>query len=385
MATSFPPWTDEHDMIRRTVRQFAEERLYPHRHDWDKQGQWPAREMFQEMAELGLLGIQVDEQYGGMGLDWWANTAFAEELGWSRNAGVVMSILVNTDMATGVISEIGTHEQKEEFLAPVVRGEKIAALGVTEPGAGSDVANIETTAVEDGDDFVINGAKTYITNGSFADFITLAVRTGGPDSGFGGISLVLFPTDTPGFSVGRKLDKLGTRSVDSSELHFNNCRIPKRNLLGMLNGGFIHIMQNFQGERIVGSLMAVSGMEIAIKDALRYGSERQAFGRPLTKFQVWKHKFAEHLTAVRAAKMLTYHAVDTMIHGDDPTLEVSMSKLFAADLAQKVIYDCLQFHGGYGFIEEYDIARTYRDMRLLPIGGGTSEVMKEIIAKYSNI
>ena len=383
MPTSFPPWTDEHEMIRRTVRQFTEERLYPHRHDWDKQGHWPAREIFKEMAELGLLGIKVDPEYDGMGLDWWANTAFVEELGWSRNAGVVMSILVNTEFATGVIDEIGTPEQKEEFLAPVVRGEKIAALGISEPGAGSDVSNIQTTAREDGDDFVINGSKTFITNGSFADFITLAVRTG--EDGYGGISLVLLPTSTPGFSVGRKLDKLGTRSVDSSELHFDNCRIPKRNLLGILNGGFIHIMQNFQGERLCGSLMAVQGMEIAVKDAIAYGNERQAFKRPITKFQVWRHKFAEHLTTIKAAKMLTYHAVDKTMSGEDPTAEVSMSKLFAADVCQKVIYDCLQFHGGYGFIEEYDIARTYRDMRLLPIGGGTSEVMKEIISKYSGL
>ena len=383
MTTSFPPWTDEHRMIRRTVRKFTEERLYPHRAEWDKAGEYPARELFQEMAELGLLGIKVAPEYDGMGLDWWAHTAFVEELAWCRNAGVIMSILVNTDMATGVIDEIGTPEQKEEFLAPVIRGEKIAALGVTEPGAGSDVANIRTTAKEDGDDFVINGAKTYITNGSFADFITLAVRTGG--EGFAGISLVLFPTDTPGFTVGRKLDKLGTRSVDSSELHFDNCRIPKRNLLGKLNNGFVHIMQNFQGERLCGSLMAVSGMEVAVEDALRYGRERKAFNQPIGSFQVWRHKFAEHLTAIRAAKMLTYHAVDKMMGGEDPTLEVSMSKLHSADLTQTVIYDCLQFHGGYGYIEEYDIARTYRDMRLLPIGGGTSEVMKEIIGKYSGL
>jgi len=370
-------------MIRRTVRQFTDEKLYPFRSEWDKQGHWPAREIFKEMADLGLLGIKVDPEYGGAGLDWWSNVAFIEELGWCRNAGVVMSILVNTEFATGVIADIGTPEQKEEFLAPVVRGEKIAALGVSEPDCGSDVSAISTTAKEDGDDFVINGAKTYITNASFADFITLAVRTG--EEGYGGISLVLFPTDTPGFSVGRKLDKLGTRSVDSSEVHFDNCRIPKRNLLGILNGGFIHIMQNFQGERLCGSLMAVQGMDIAVQDAIAFGNERRAFNRPIIKFQVWKHKFAEHLTSIRAARMLTYHAVDKLIAGDDPTLEVSMSKLFAADVAQKVVYDCLQFHGGSGFIEEYDIARTYRDMRLLPIGGGTSEVMKEIISKYSGI
>ena len=381
MPTSFPPWTEEHEMIRRTVRQFTEEKLYPFRSEWDKQGHWPARELFKEMADLGLLGIKVDPEYGGAGLDWWSNVAFIEELGWCRNAGVVISILVNTEFATGVIADIGTPEQKEEFLAPVVRGEKIAALGVSEPDCGSDVSAISTTAKEDGDDFVINGAKTYITNASFADYITLAVRTG--EDGYGGISLVLFPTDTPGFSVGRKLDKLGTRSVDSSEIHFDNCRIPKRNLLGMLNGGFIHIMQNFQGERLCGSLMAVQGMDIAVQDAIKFGNERKAFNRPIIKFQVWKHKFAEHLTTIRAARMLTYHAVDKIISGEDPTLEVSMSKLFAADIAQRVVYDCLQFHGGSGFIEEYDIARTYRDMRLLPIGGGTSEVMKEIISKYS--
>jgi len=383
MPTTFPPWNDDHKMFRNMVRQFCNERLAPHRHDWDKAGEWPAREVFQEMAELGLLGIRVEEEYGGMGLDWWFNTAFAEELAHARNAGVVMSTLVNTDMATGVIGEIGTPEQKEEFLAPMVRGEKIAALGVTEPGAGSDVANISTTARMDGDDFVINGAKTYITNGAIADFITLAVRTGDP--GFAGISLVLFPTNTKGFTVGKKLDKLGTRSVDSSELAFEDCRIPQRNLLGSLNGGFIHIMQNFQGERLCGAIMGVGAMEMAMEDALRYGKEREAFGRPIGKFQVWRHKFAEHLTAIKAAKMLTYHAVDKMESGDDPTLEVSMAKLYAADLAQKVIYDCLQFHGGYGFIEEYDIARTYRDMRLLPIGGGTSEVMKEIIGKLSGM
>ena len=383
MTTSFPPWSDEHEMLRRTVRDFATERLAPHRQEWDKAGEWPAREIFKEMAELGLLGIRVEEEFGGLGLDWWYNTCFVEELVNARNAGVVMSTLVNTDMATGVISEIGTPEQKKEWLDPMVRGEMVAALGITEPGAGSDVANIRTTAKADGDDFVINGSKTYITNGSFADFITLAVRTG--EDGYGGISLVILPTDTKGFRVGRKLDKLGTRSVDSCELAFEDCRVPKRNLLGMLNGGFIHIMQNFQGERLCAALMGTSGAEQALRDAFQYGKERQAFGRPIGKFQVWRHRFAEHLSAVRAAKMLTYHAVDKVNGGEDPTLEVSMAKLHVSDLCQKVVYDCLQFHGGYGFIEEYDICRTYRDMRLLPIGGGTSEVMKEIISKLSGL
>jgi citronellyl-CoA dehydrogenase len=332
---------------------------------------------------LGLLGIRFGEDVGGLGMDWWSSTAYVEELVHCHNAGVIMSILVNSDMATPIIDEIGTPEQKQEFLAPVVAGEKIAALGVTEPNAGSDVANICTTARKDGGDFVINGAKTFITNASFADFITLAVRTG--EDGFGGISLVLFPTDTPGFSVGRKLDKLGTRSVDSSEIHFDNCRIPQRYLLGQLNGGFLHIMQNFQGERLVAALMATSGMDLQLKRAIRYAEERIVFGRPVAKFQVWRHKFAEHLTGILAAKMLAYHAVDKINCGGDATLEISMAKLFAGDMAQTVAYDCLQVHGGYGFVEEYGVARHFRDVRLITIGGGTSEVMKEIISKWSGL
>jgi citronellyl-CoA dehydrogenase len=379
----FPPFTEEHALLRRTVREYTERRLTPHRHQWDVDGDWPAREVLKELADMGLLGIRFDPKYGGMGLDWWAHTAFIEELCHARNGGVLMSIFVHTDISTPVIHEIGTEEQKQEFLVPAIKGEKIGALGITEPHVGSDVASMRTTARVEGGDFVINGAKTFITNGAIADFIVLAVRTGDP--GFGGISLVLFPTDTPGFSVGKKLDKLGTRSVDSSLLHFEDCRVPMRNLLGDLNGGFVHIMQNFQGERLVAALMAVGGMEIQLADAIRYGETRQAFGKPIGKFQVWKHTFAEHLTNVRAAKLLTYDAVQKICTDEDPTLAVSMAKLHTADLAQKVAYDCLQFHGGYGFTEEYDIARAYRDVRLLSIGGGTSEIMKEIIAKWSGL
>jgi citronellyl-CoA dehydrogenase len=316
-------------------------------------------------------------------LDWWYTVAFVEGLSYCRNGGLMMSILVDTDMATPIIAELGTDEQKAEFLAPTIAGEKIAALGVTEPGCGSDVASIRTTARRDGDDYIINGQKTYITNGSFADYITLAVRTG--DEGHGGISLVLFPTDTPGFHVGRKLDKLGTRSVDSSEIHFEDCRIPRRYLLGHENAGFYYIMTNFQGERLVASIMGYTGMEHAIQDAINYGKERAAFGRPIGKFQVWRHKFAEHITSLAACRALCMQAVQAINQEGDPTKLVSMAKLFTGDLAQKVTYDCLQIHGGFGFIEEYDICRQYRDVRLLPIGGGTSEVMKEIIWKWHEL
>jgi citronellyl-CoA dehydrogenase len=378
---AFPPFTEDHSLLRQTVRDFVMRELYPFRKEWDDAGEWPAREIFKRMAELGLLGIRFEEKWGGAGMDWWAHTAMVEELAWCRNGGVTMSIFVHTDISTPVIAELGTDEQKEEFLRPAFAAERIGALGITEPGCGSDVASITTTARSDGDDYVINGAKTFITNGAFADFIILAVRTGGPSHS--GISLVIFPTDTPGFSVGKAIDKLGTRSVDSSLLHFDNCRIPKRYLIGQENAGFFYIMKNFQGERLVGALMATSGMEVQIKDALAYGKTRTAFGRPIVNFQVWRHKFAEMLTNVKAAQMLTYHAVDKMNRGEEATLEISMAKLFAGDLAQRVAYDCLQFHGGYGFTEEYDIARAYRDVRILPIGGGSSEIMKEIIARWS--
>jgi citronellyl-CoA dehydrogenase len=379
-APSFPPWTPEHHQIRDAARQYAEAELAPHRFEWDKAGEYPHRQVFKQLADLGMLGIRFDPEVGGLGLDWWSTVAMIEGLSYCRNAGLMMSILVDTDMATPIIDEIGTKEQKAEFLTPIIAGEHIAALGVTEPGAGSDVAGIRTTARRDGDDYVINGAKTYITNGAIADTITLAVRTG-PD-GHGGISLVLFPTNTPGFSVGRKLDKVGTRCVDSCEIHFDNCRIPRRNLLGHENAGFIYVMQNFQGERLVAGIMAYMGMKLSLDDAIRYGQERSAFGRPVGSFQVWKHKFAEHLASLEAAKALTYMAVQELERGKDPTKIVSMVKLFCGDLAQKVTYDCLQIHGGYGYIEEYDIARQYRDVRLLTIGGGASEVMKEIIWKW---
>jgi citronellyl-CoA dehydrogenase len=379
---AFPPWTDEHDQLRQTIRDYAETQLAPNAHEWDRAGEFP-REVFTQLADLGVLGIRMPEEIGGLGLNWWYTVAFIEGLMHAKNSGLLMSVLVDTDMATPIINEIGTDEQKREFLAPTIAGERIAALGVTEPGCGSDVAALRTTATQDGDDYVINGAKTYITNASFADYITLAVRTG--EDGHGGISLVLFPTDTKGFSVGRKLDKLGTRSVDSCEIHFDNCRIPRRNLLGHENAGFYYIMTNFQGERLVAAVMAYAGMEISLRDAIRYGSERKAFGRAIGKFQVWRHKFAEHLTSLEAAKALTYQAVQHIESGEDPTKLVSMAKLFCGDLAQRVTYDCLQLHGGYGFIEEYDICRTYRDVRLLPIGGGTSEVMKEIIWKWDEM
>ena len=372
------PFTQEHEAFRRTVRAFAEKELAPHALEWDRAGIFP-REIFKKCGELGFFGINHDPKWGGSGLDYWYVTAFCEELSYSHNAGVNMALLVQSQIATPIINEIGTDEQKQQFLQPAILGEKVAALGVSEPGCGSDVASLKTTARRVGDDYLINGSKMWITNGTRADFITLAVRTG--PEGHGGISLVTFPTDAKGFSVSKKLEKIGNLSSDTAILFFEDCRIPARYLLGQENEGFYHIMTNFQGERLIAALMAVSGMERMLEEAIGYGREREAFGRPLIGFQVWRHKLVEHMAAIEAAKRLTYHAVDLFNRKQNPVKEISMAKLFAGDLAQKVAYDCQQLYGGMGYIEETHVARAWRDIRLITIGGGTSEIMKEIISK----
>lgn len=372
------PFTSDHDMFRKTVRDFCQKELAPYSQTWDEAGIFP-REIFKRFGEMGFFGIHYPEQLGGSNLDFWYTTAYIEELVHARNAGLGMAMLVQGEMATPIINEIGTDEQKKEFLVPALRGDRIAALGVTEPDAGSDVANLRTTAKRVGGDYVINGAKTFITNGTRADFITLAVRTG--DEGYGGISLLLFPTDTKGFQVSKSLKKMGNLASDTGLLYFEDCRIPARNLLGEENHGFYHIMTNFQGERLAAAISAVAGMQLMWDDAMAYATERGAFGRPVAKFQVWRHKFVDMLTQIEAARQLTYMAVDKFNRKENAVKEISMAKLFAGDLAQRVAYDCQQVYGGNGYMAEYDISRAYRDVRLLTIGGGTSEIMKEIIGK----
>ncbi len=376
------PFTAEHEAFRRTVRTFAEKELAPHAVEWDRAGIFP-REIFTRCGELGLFGINHDPAFGGSGLDFWYVAAFCEELVRSRNAGLNMALMVQAQMATPIIGELGSDEQKREFLAPALAGTRIAALGVSEPGVGSDVANLKTTARRDGDDYVINGSKMWITNGTRADFITLAVRTGG--EGHAGLSLLTFPTDVKGFSVSKKLQKIGNLSSDTAILYFEDCRVPRRYLLGEENQGFVHVMTNFQGERLAAALTTVASMALMVEDAIHYGQEREAFGRPVVTFQVWRHKLVEHLTAIEAARRLTYFAVERFDRKERAVKEISMAKLFAGDLAQKVAYDCQQLYGGMGYIDETDIARAWRDIRLITIGGGTSEIMKEIIAKLSGL
>jgi citronellyl-CoA dehydrogenase len=378
----FEPFTEDHAAFRRTVRELCERELAPHARAWDDAGEFP-RELFRRFGELGLFGIRQDPEYGGSGLDYWYVVAYAEELVRSRNSGLDMAMLVQGEMATPVIGELGTPEQKREFLAPALRGERIAALAISEPDAGSDVASIRTTARRDGDDLVVSGAKMWITNGARADFLTMLVRTGG--EGHEGLSLLLFPTDTRGFQVSRKLEKVGNPSSDTAVLFFDECRVPARYLLGEEGQGFYYTMTSFQGERLVAAVQAVAAMQQMVDDAIRYGEERTAFGRPIATFQVWRHRLAEHLAAIEAARWLTYRACDLFDRRQAAVKEISMAKLFACDLAQRVAYDCMQLHGGMGYVLETDIARAWRDVRAMTIAGGSSEIMKELIARAAGL
>jgi acyl-CoA dehydrogenase len=380
--TGFEPFGEDHLAFRRTVREFAEKELAPHAREWDEAAEFP-RALFRRFGELGLFGIRLDPAYGGSGLDYWYVVAYAEELVRCRNSGLMMGMLVQGEMAIPVIDDLGTDEQKREFLAPAIRGETIASLAISEPDAGSDVAAIRTTARRDGDDLVVNGSKMWITNGARADFLTMAVRTGG--EGHGGISLLLFPTDTKGFQVSQKLHKVGNPSSDTAVLYFDECRVPRRWLLGEEGAGFGYVMMNFQGERLVAAVQAVAAMQLMVEDAIRYGSERSAFGRPIAKFQAWRHKLADHLTAIEAARWLTYRACDLFDRDQVAVKEISMAKLFACELAQEVAYDCMQLHGGMGYVLETDIARAWRDVRVMTIAGGTSEIMRELVARQSGL
>lgn len=382
-AEKYPQFTEEHQMFRKSLRDFVVKELAPHAEQWEREKLFP-REVFEQMGKLGFLGARYPESVGGIDGDVWHTAVLCEELPRARLAGLTMGVLVQTDMATPIINEIGTEEQKEEFLAPALRGEKIAALGVSEPDAGSDVAGIRTRAVSDGDDYIISGQKTWITNGTRADFITLAVRTD-MDNRYGGVSLVLFPTDTPGFKVGRKIEKIGNHCSDTAELFFENCRIPKRYLLGEEGHGFYYIMQNFQGERLVGALSGTAGAQLVLDDTIAYCKDRQTFGKPLSKHQVVRHQLVDCETELELCRALSYHAADLFGRGIPCQREISMAKLIVAERAMQVIDRCVQLHGGMGYAEELPVARAWRDARLLRIGGGADEIMKEIISKMMGL
>jgi citronellyl-CoA dehydrogenase len=379
MESRYPYFTEEHEMFRKTVRDFVQKELVPHVEEWDKAEEFP-REVFERMGELGFLGIRYPEEYGGSDLDYFYSVVFAEELAHCGLAGLVMAVLVQSDMGTGPLHLIGSEEVKQKYLAPAIRGEMIAALGITEPGAGSDVASMQTTARRDGDEYVINGTKMFITNGTRADFISLAAKTDS-EGGHGGISMFVAPTNLPGFSVGRKLDKVGNRVSDTAELVFEDYRIPASYLLGEEGQGFYTAMINFQGERLIASIASVAGAQRILDITLEYAQQRVQFGRPISKFQATRHKFAEMAAELEAARQLAYHAAYLVNNGIECVKEVSMAKLFCCETAFQIADRCLQIHGGYGYMNEYPISRAWRDTRLTTIGGGTSEVMKEIIGR----
>lgn len=388
----FNPFTEEHELFRQQVRNFAEKELAPHADAWEEAELFPD-EVFKWAGDRGILGAHFSEEFGGGGGDFWMSVVKAEELPRNNSAGVTMGLLVQSDMATPVIHDIGTREQKEEFLRPAISGDRIAALGVSEPGAGSDVAGLRTTARLVGDEYIINGSKTYITNGTRASFVTCMVKTN-PDAGARGISIILVPTDVAGYSVSRKLKKAGNWASDTAELFFEDVRVPKRYLLGQEGMGFIYLMQNFQSERLVGCASAVAGSKLALDRSVAWGKERQAFGKPLIKREYWQQKFVELYTKLEAAKALTYKAVDayndekyvkkTMLSMETTKL-VSMAKAYVGDVNGEIMDQCVQFHGGMGYLEDLWVARAWRDARLLRIGGGATEVMRYTTAKIMGL
>src|SRR4051794_15633317 len=384
----FSPFTEEHEQFRRLSRSFVEKEIRPYVDEWEKTRCFPS-ELFKKAGELGILGAHFPEEHGGGGGDYWFSVARTEEYPRGRSAGVSMGLAVQSDMATPIISDIGTPQQIQEFLRPALQGDKVAALGVSEPDAGSDVAGIRTTARRDGSDYVLRGQKTFITNGTRADFVTLLAKTE-PEAGAHGCSFFLVPTTLRGFSVARKLEKIGNHASDTAELFLEDVRVPKEYLLGEPNQGFMYLMQNFQTERLVAAVGACASARLTLDDAVEYGRSRTAFGKPLIKREVWQHKLVDLYTKVEMAQAFVYKCVDRYnderyVRKESLSSEtvklISMAKIAAGDLAAEVADACLQFHGGWGYIEDFPIARAYRDQRLLRIGAGATEVLRYYIAK----
>ena len=375
-------FSEQHDMFRAAVRAFVEREVAPQVEEWEAAGRMP-KSIFRRMGELGFLGVEYDEKYGGAGADVLTSAVLHEECARSRSGSFAMAVGVHTDMASPHLYWTGSEALKERYLPGICRGETITAIAVTEPGGGSDVAALRTRAVRDGDHYVINGSKMFITNGAMADVYFVAARVESGDAGkrHRGISMFLVERETPGFGVSRTLDKTGMRASDTAELSFQDLRVPADNLLGREGVGFYEVMRVFQRERLVAGLHCVSMCERALEDTMAYLRERQAFGAPLAQKQVIRHRLADLATAIEAGRWLTYAACLKFQAGEDAVREISMVKLYTAEMAQKVAYECVQLHGGYGYMREYPIERFARDARLMTIGGGTSEIMREIIAK----
>jgi acyl-CoA dehydrogenase len=372
-----PPFTQEHEDFREGVRRFVETELRPHAREWED-ARWFPNEVFERCAELGYLGLKYEEEYGGQGGGYVADAVFAEELARCGSGGLAAGIGAHTSIATPPIWKFGTEDQKQRYLVPAIRGEKIAALGITEPDAGSDVAGIKTMARRVDGGWVVNGSKMFITNGVRADFIVTAVKTTA-EGGHHGISFLIIDRG-PGVESS-KIEKMGWHASDTALISFDDVAVPEENLLGDENQGFYLIMANFQWERIMMALGAVGAMQAMFERTLAYAKERTAFGRPIGSHQVIRHKLAEIALRIEAGRDLTYHGLRRFVDGADAVQEVTMAKLATQRAAFDTADDCLQIHGGAGYMVEYDIERAARDARLGPIGGGTDEIMKEILGK----
>ncbi len=371
-------FTDEHEQLRESIANFVAKELRPHAEEWE-QNEWPDS-VVQRMGELGFLGLDKPEAYGGQGGDYFSAIVLGEEMAGAACGGLAMGIAVQTDMALPPILAFGTEEQKREWAEPAIKGEKILCLGITEPDAGSDVAGIKTRAVRDGDEWVINGSKTYITNGHRADVIVLVTKTD-PDAGYDGFTLFLVPMDAPGVIKEERLKKLGMHASDTALLAFQDVRVPDSARLGEVGKGFYNIMWELQGERLIGAAGCNAGAQRCFDQTLQYANERVAFGKPIGKFQAIRHKFADMATKIEASRQLTYTTAWRFANGEYPVREISMAKLYASRIACEVTDECLQIHGGAGYMVEYGIERAWRDMRLNRIGAGSDEIMLDVIGR----
>lgn len=376
--------TPEHEQLRRTTLNFVENEINPFVDEWETAGIFPARQLFKKLGDLGLLGISKPTEYGGMDLDYSYEIIFAEELGSALCGGVPMGIGVQSNMATPALARFGSNDLRREFLVPAITGDKIFSIAVSEPGAGSDVASIRTAARKDGDDYIINGSKMWITNATQADYFCLLANTSDGNA-HTSKSLIIVPSDTAGITVGDKLKKLGMRSSDTAPIYFDDVRVPQRNRIGDEGKGFTYQMMQFQEERLFAAAMGLKSLETCINSTIDYVRERQVFGQPLLNNQVINFRLAELQTEVEALRSLTYRATDEYVAGKDVTLLASMAKLKAGRLNRELPDACLQFWGGMGYMEETIINRLYRDARLCAIGGGADEVMLGIITKLMGI
>jgi citronellyl-CoA dehydrogenase len=365
-------------MFRETVRKFVEEELAPRAREFDQMGHID-KSLYKRMGDLGMLGLRCDPRWGGAGLDWSFTAVLFEEIARCDNAGVTMGISVQTDMATPSLHDFGTDELRRKYLVPALQGEMVAAIAVTEPDAGSDVAGIKTRAVRDGDDWVINGSKIYITNAATADWLCLLAVTD-PDAGYGGFSQIIVPTDAPGFRYAL-LDKIGNWGSDTGQLFFEDVRVPVANTIGEIGRGFQQQMMQFQDERLVGCISSIAGSRLLWEKTREWCEQRVLFGRPLSKMQVTQFKLVEMLTTLTAAQELTYACIRKRIAGEDATQMITMAKIFCGRTSRAVADDCIQLHGGYGYMKESVAGRAFVDSRLISIGGGADETMIHYLAK----